>query len=58
MIETRNQYGFPVADRLERAKEYAAQARQRNRLPCNCPTCRQMEMLPAVLQITNNWSKE
>lgn len=58
MIETRNEYGFPVVDKVARAQAYAAEARQRNRLPCNCPTCRQMEMLPAVLQITKNWSKE
>lgn len=56
--EIRNEYGFPVVDRFEAAKQYAAQAKERNKLPCNCAICREREMLPAVINITNNWSKQ
>lgn len=57
-LEARNDYGFPVVDRVEQAKQYAAEAKARNTPPCDCETCRQVEMLPAVIRITNNWSKQ
>ena len=57
-METRNQYGFPVVDRLEQAKEYAAAAKERNAQRCDCETCRQVEMLPAVIRITEKWGKQ
>lgn len=55
MTETRNEYGFPVVDKIERAKQIAAAAKARNTPPCPCPTCRHIELLPAVQRITENW---
>lgn len=55
MKEQRNTFGFPVIDKLEAAKKYAAAVRLRNTTPCACVTCKQIEMLPVVQKITNNW---
>lgn len=57
-LEQRNEYGFPVVSKLEKAKAYATAAKARNQPPCNCDTCRQIEMLPAVINITKNWSSK
>lgn len=54
-FETRNEFGYPVADKLESAKQYAAAARERNQPPCPCDACRMNELLPAVQNIINNW---
>lgn len=58
MIDERNEYGFPVvhAD-LERARQYAAEARERNKPACQCQTCRLQELEPAVMNITQNWKQ-
>jgi hypothetical protein len=55
MTEARNQYGFPIIDRTEQAKAYAAAVRERNKPTCDCPTCREKELLPAVIQLTEGW---
>jgi hypothetical protein len=59
-LDLRNEYGFPVAlgmqARLDRAAKYAAEARERNQPPCNCEACRREALLPAVQNITENWS--
>ncbi len=39
----------------ELARQYAAEARERNKPPCDCEACKRDEMLPAVLNIINNW---
>lgn len=41
--------------RLAAASEYAAQVRARNKPPCDCETCIQAALLPAVIQITERW---
>lgn len=54
MSDARNDFGFPVVsqqERLQQAQQYAAQARERNKLPCQCPTCRKEALLPAVQNI-------
>lgn len=56
MNEQRNEYGFPVvAAKVERAKQYAAEAKARNSPPCDCEACRQTALLPAVQRITERW---
>lgn len=55
MITERNEYGFPVVDRLAWAKQYAAEAKERNRPPCDCEGCRLREIEPAVINITQRW---
>lgn len=56
MITERNEYGFPVVDRLAWAKQYAAEAKERNRPPCDCEGCRLREIEPAVIQIIQRWT--
>lgn len=55
MDEQRNQYGFPVADKLMTAKQYAAGAALRKQeRECQCQRCKdaeQEERLAAVLNI-------
>jgi hypothetical protein len=58
MIEVRNAYGFPIVERFKKAQQYAAEVRARKPGPHHCQACRMNEMLPAVQQITKNWSKE
>lgn len=62
MNDIRNEWGFPIAvgmqARLDRAAKYAAEARERNTPPCNCDTCRREALLPAVQNITTNWSSK
>lgn len=55
MIDQRNQYGYPVIDKYEAARQYAAQAKERNAPKCDCATCREIELLPAVQRITQRW---
>lgn len=58
-FETRNQYGFPIVDRREIAKQYAAEAKARNQPDCNCQLCVRERLLPAVLNITSkSWSQK
>lgn len=54
-FDARDQYGFPIGIRLLKAQEYAAAARERNKRPCSCDSCKEKEMLTAVIQITKNW---
>jgi hypothetical protein len=58
MDDIRNAYGFPILYRVERAKQYAAEARERNKQGCPCDACRLNEMLPAVKQIAESWGKK
>lgn len=55
LTDTRNDFGFPVVDKLKAAKEYAAAVRERNAPACDCKTCREIELLPAVQRILVNW---
>lgn len=50
-VETRNQYGFPIVERLEAAKQYAAAAKERNKPDCTCETCKRIALLPAIQNI-------
>jgi len=43
--------GFPPLSQAERAKQYAAAARLRNKPECQCELCCEHRMLPAVLNI-------
>jgi hypothetical protein len=54
MIDQRNAYGFPVAARLERAKQIAAAARSRPK-PCDRLPCRLKEQEEAVIRIVRHW---
>jgi hypothetical protein len=56
IIDIRNEYGFPVPTKLDVAKQYAAEAKERNKLPCDCETCRMKELEPAVVQLVRRWS--
>lgn len=58
MNDLRSQYGFPILFRIERAKRYAAAAKERNRAPCDCQTCRLKELAPTVVPMINNWSNK
>lgn len=62
MNDERNAWGFPIAigmqAKVERATQYAAEARARNQPACNCETCRREALLPAVQNITTNWSSK
>jgi hypothetical protein len=58
MIDIRNAWGFPILPRIERAKQYAAEVRERNKPACDCEACRLNEMLPAVKQIAESWSRK
>lgn len=40
---------------LERARQYAAEVRERNKPDCNCETCRRERLLPMVMQMAQNW---
>lgn len=53
--EQRTQYGFPVIDRAEQARIYAAEARERNKPKCDCDACRRIELEPAIVQLVRNW---
>ncbi|SNT33475.1 hypothetical protein SAMN06265795_12625 [Noviherbaspirillum humi] len=57
ITETRNEWGFPIvpAEKFQSAKAYAAGAKERNKPVCTCLTCRQIEMLPSVQRLTQNW---
>lgn len=55
ITDQRNAFGFPVPDKLQAAQQYAAAARQRNEPPCQCVTCKQIDMLPGVQRIVANW---
>lgn len=55
MIDIRNDYGFPVIDKFQAAKEYAFAARERNKPICDCDTCKQIELLPSVIQLVERW---
>jgi hypothetical protein len=55
--DIRNAFGYPVGLRLSKAQQYAAAVRERNQPPCQCETCRQIELLPAVQRITERWGK-
>lgn len=54
--DIRNQWGFPIITRFEWARKYAEEAKQRNKPKCDCESCREKELLPAVMQITQNWA--
>lgn len=56
MIE-RTEYGYPIEIRQLQARQYAAQVRERNKLPCQCDTCKTIELLPAVQRLTERWQK-
>jgi hypothetical protein len=53
-------YNTPTPQRLkfERAKQYAAEVRERNKPACDCEACRLNEMLPAVKQIAESWGRK
>lgn len=54
MIETRNDYGFPV---LERAKALAAEVIARKaEAPCDCKECIKAQNLPAVQRLLAKWT--
>lgn len=55
MDDIRNAYGFPLIAKLEAAKIYAAQAKERNKPQHQCDACREREMLPAVIQLLERW---
>lgn len=55
MMDERNEFGFPVMSRLEAAKQYAAEAKERNKQPCDCEPCRIREAEAAVIRLTQNW---
>lgn len=55
MFDERNDYGFPVLDKLEKARAYAAEAKERNKPGCECETCRMKEKEPGVIQLLQNW---
>jgi hypothetical protein len=54
-MNERNDYGYPVIDRHQAARDYAAQVRERNQQECERITCKQIELLPAVQRILVNW---
>lgn len=58
MNDQRNAYGYPVDFRVEKARQYAEQVRQRNKTPCTCAICVEVETLPKVQQITENWRRQ
>jgi hypothetical protein len=62
MIDLRNAYGFPIAiamqARLDRAKQLAKEARERNPPICRCEACQRDALLPAVQRITEQWRRE
>ena len=47
-----------TAERFERARAYADEARERNRPECQCETCVQQRALPAVLRLLANWRQK
>lgn len=53
--ENRNVYGFPIIDKLAAAKAYAAAAKERNKPACDCKTCKEIELLPSVIRLTQRW---
>lgn len=55
MTDRRNAYGFPILFRIERAKQYARAAKERNKPQCECEACRMKELEPAVVRITERW---
>lgn len=54
MNDQRNEYGFPV---LERVQAQAAEIRARNfPAPCDCAECVKAQNLPAVQRILARWT--
>ncbi len=43
--------------KLQEARAYAQQARDRNKPPCLCPACLYATNLEAVINITKGWVK-
>lgn len=44
-----------IRERLNNARQYAEQARQRNDPGCQCERCKQDELLPGVQQLVQRW---
>lgn len=57
-FDIRNQYGFPIVDKLQQAQQYAADVRERRQQVCTCETCQQEDRLAGVIQLTEKWSKQ
>ncbi|MGE5622219.1 MAG: hypothetical protein ACM3WS_03575 [Bacillota bacterium] len=57
-FDQRNEYGFPVIVKVQRAHRIAAEARARNHPPCGCLPCRLKELEETAVPMINNWSKE
>lgn len=59
VIEPRTMFGYPILpSKLDRAQQYAAEVRARNKPPCQCQVCREAETLPAVMNIVAAWKKQ
>lgn len=57
-IEPRTMFGYPIIpSKLDLAKQYAAQVRERRSQACTCSHCMQQEKLETVQRIAQNWSK-
>lgn len=44
----RDNFGYPLELRRQRAIEYAAKAKERNKVECQCDSCVQIAKLDAV----------